>query len=401
MTHFIQGLKVGNTINLTIDGKLHKKSCADNEAANKFFNAIIAAKQNPTDEAVEMLLTHMNEVVRIAKANGLEYDLETEKVYLKGFNTPVPSLLVSTIENYHENGFPMESIINFWKLLMICPDKRIRQSLFEFIQRHDFALTDNGYMVVYKAVEFFDEKDSDLNTFVANSAYHIRKDWKCSPAKYCVYKNEDGDYQVTKETTFANWDSEKNVEYVGNVKKLEESAKDLSVAEDAVKFLPGRVKNNPDSYNIERETVRLGIPQHMERRECDSDPAIDCSFGLHVGATSYVRSFASHSSVILVCLVNPANVVAVPDYDHSKMRVSEYFPFAIAERDENGNIDAVKQSYFEHDYIDYEMEELERQIEAINREEQPVFVDCNEAEDDRDLEEIKKVLESRVVDILV
>jgi len=401
MTHFINGLKVGLTINLTIDGKLYKKSCTDEEQANKFFNAILLSSKNPTNEAVEMLLAHMNTSMRKAKENGLDYDMETGEVFLHGFNTPIPELLVSTIENYHENGFPMESIINFWKLLMVNPDKRVRVSLFDFIQTHDFSLTENGYMVVYKAVESFEEIEDNLISFIGEAVYRVRKDWKASPARYAVYKDlADNTYHITKATTIENWSEvEKNIEYVGNLKTLEKNLTTMSNAKDIVKFLPGRVKNNPSSYNVEKETVYLGVPHKMERRECDSDPATDCSYGLHVGATSYVKSFASSNSVILVCLVNPAHVVAVPNYDHSKMRVSEYFPFGIAQRDSSGNIDSVKQSYFEHDYIDYEVEELERQLEAIENEEQPVYVDCNEAEDERQLVEIKKILETRVVDL--
>jgi hypothetical protein len=136
----------------------------------------------------------------------------------------------------------------------------------------------------------------------------------------------------------------------------------------------------------------------MDRVDCDSDPQRDCSYGLHVGATSYVESFAASSSVILVCLVNPAHVVAVPNYDHSKMRVAEYFPFALANR-ESGSIDIVEQPYMEHDYIAYEQEELERQIEAINDEEERVGVDVHEAQDDRNIEEVLKALQSRVVDL--
>jgi len=400
MKHFIQGLVIGQNVNLTIDGRLHKKTCATEEAADAFFDAILAAQENPTDEAVEMLLVHLNESIRKAKENGLEYDMETGLVYLPDFNTPIPELLVDTIEKYHEKGRPMDAILNFWKLLMINPDKRVRESLFGFIAQHDFALTENGYMVVYKAVEFFDEQnDSDLNTFVANSAYHVRKNWSCSPSKYAVYADADGAYHITKEVTIAGWDvKEKGVTYVGNLKKLEDQIGE-NQDDDSVAFIPRYVTWNRDNFDLDAEKIRLGVPQKMERESCDSDPAIDCSYGLHVGATNYVKSFASGTSSILVCLVNPAHVVAVPDYDHSKMRVTEYFPFGLANRDSNGNIDIVDQPYFEHDYIAYEKEELERQLEAIKNEEERVGVDVTEAEDDRDISEVIKALEARVVDI--
>jgi hypothetical protein len=401
MKHFIQGLIVGNTINLTIDGKLYKKSCPNEASADAFFNAIVEAKANPTDDAVEILLTHLNQSMRVAKENGLDYDMETGEIYLKGFNTPIPELLVKTIEKNHEKGRSIDNVVNFWKLLMINPDKRVRTSLFDFIAKHDFSITDNGYMVVYKAVEYFDQNNSnDLNTFVTNAAFHVRKDWKCSPSKYAVYQDEDGTYHITKETTLSNWDvTEKNVTYIGNLAKLEKASADLSAKDDAVKFIPKHVTYNMSSFNIAKETIRLGVPQKMERKECDSDPVNECSYGLHVGATSYVRSFASRGSAILTCFVNPAHVIAVPNYDRSKMRVCEYFPYALNERDENGNFTVVDQPYFEHDYLAYEKEELDRQIKAINDKETRVGVDTRQAEDDRKIEEVLKALKSRVVDL--
>ena len=94
--------------------------------------------------------------------------------------------------------------------------------------------------------------------------------------------------------------------------------------------------------------INLGEVVWQERDLCDADPRNSCSNGLHVGATDYVQRFANGSSLILVCYVNPANVVAVPNHDHSKMRVSEYFPFAVA-KFEDRKIDIIEQSYFESD----------------------------------------------------
>ncbi len=400
MKHLIQGLIIGNTINLTVDGNLYKKTCTTEEAADAFFDAILDAKANPTDESVEELLSHLNQTMRIAKENGLDYDVETGDVYLKGFNTPIPEQLVKTIEKYHEKGYPMESVINFWKLLMINPDQRVREDLFDFIGRHDFSVSDNGYMVVYKAVELFDtEKSKDLNTFVTNAAYHVSKDWSCSPSKYAVYQdNEDKTYHITKEVTLKKWDlDKKNVLYVGNLKKLNDSSAKLSAKKDAVSFIP-RYCTWGGNFDMDAERIRLGIPQKKDRGNCDSNPSKSCSNGLHCGATSYVEQFAVETSVILVCLVNPANVVAVPNYDNSKMRVSEYFPFALANR-VDGKIDIVEQPYLENDYIAYEVEELERQIQAINDEEERIGVDVHDAEDDRNIEEVMKALKTRVVDL--
>lgn len=102
--------------------------------------------------------------------------------------------------------------------------------------------------------------------------------------------------------------------------------------------------------------------------------------------------------MILVCYVNPAHVVAVPDYDHSKMRVSEYSPFALATY-EDGKIDIVEQAYFESDYQEYEAEELEALVAKVRAEEKPFEPAINAEEESRPMSELMKMLETRLFDI--
>ena len=141
--------------------------------------------------------------------------------------------------------------------------------------------------------------------------------------------------------------------------------------------------------------INLGVPVKMDRKECDSDPAVDCSYGLHVGATAYVEKFGCGNRTILACLVNPANVVAVPNYDHSKMRVTEYFPFATATY-VNGKIDIIEQKYFEDDYCEYEIEELEAQIQSVKANEIPIETAIEANVEGRPMSELLKILEERL-----
>jgi hypothetical protein len=327
---------------------------------------------------------------------GLESDPESGEVFLAGFNTPVPAKLVEVAREYHENGYPINAIINFWKLLMINPDKRVRESLFNFISTHDFVLTDKGYMVVYKAVYRKDEQDAEATAFaefISNQVLHVKKNWKCSPSKYVVYKDLDADtWNITKKETAEGWnEKDKNVEILGNLGDLFNSI--FNTDDNPEENLP--VYTDMHSRTM---TIVLGQPVKMPRNNCDSDPAVDCSYGLHVGATKYVERFANGSSIILACLVNPANVVAVPQYDHSKMRVSEYFPFAYATY-ESGKIDIVEQAYFEEDYCDYEVRDIEALIEKVRAEEKPIETAINAEDEERPLSELQKILESRLFDI--
>jgi len=395
----INVIKIGNMVKISLNGKLRQKNCGSSEEADKLFKMTLKAKEDPTDENIKNVLGLLNEKTRVAIMAGLENDPETGEVYLAGFNTPVPETLVEVIKEYHENEYPLDAIINFWKLLMLNPDKRIRTVLFDFIKTHDFVLTDNGYMVVYKAV--YDKKndqDSDetrFAEFISNRYLHVKKTWKESPKKHIVYRNiEDNTFNSTKVSTAEKWDEkEKGVEILGNLQELFDAIFNSSTEEEE--------KNVPvfTDMHTRKMHIELGVPVKQNRKECDADFRRDCSNGLHVGATVYVNSFANNDSTVLVCYVNPANVVAVPDYDHSKMRVCEYFPFAIAKY-ENRKIDIIEQSYFESDYIDYEVEEIEKQIKKIQENELPIekAINC-ENDEERPMSELLKIIESRLIDL--
>lgn len=386
----INAVRIGNTINVSINGKLHKKNCGTPELTDKMFRLVLDAKADPSDEKVKNILAFLNEKTRIAMECGLETDPESGSVFLAGFNTPVPMDIVEMVQEYHEKNYPVDAIVNFWKLLMLNPDERVRSDLFEFIRLHDFVITDNGYMVVYKAVNYKARDENDLAEFVTNQYLHVKKHWKCSAKKYEVYRElESNELNITKTETLEGWDvKEKGVEHVGNLDDLFRSIDKL--IEDSETMYT-------DMHTGSMEIV-LGKPVVMPRTQCDADPRNECSYGLHVGATSYVENFGSRSGAVLVCYVNPANVVAVPNYDRSKMRVTEYFPFAMATYTDR-KIDIIDQSYFESDYMDIEASELEAMYQKVLDEQSPIDNASNALEETRDLNELQKIIEARILNI--
>lgn len=393
----IQAVKFGNVVNISISGKLHKKNCGSPKEADELFKLVLKAKENPSDANIKAVRCYLNEKTRVAMLAGLESDPDSGEVFLAGFNTPVPMTLVEVIREYSENNYPLDAIINFWKLLMINPDKRVRESLFSFITTHDFVLTDAGYMLVYKAVDREEEsKEAQaFEEYVSNQYLRVKKDWKCSPNKYVVYQNDDESYGITKVETAGEWvNGEKEVEVMGKLGELYEAifnAEDR-VGKDTTPVYLSKYSGAP------KMKIILGVPVFMPRKECNGDPAVECSYGLHVGATAYVEKYYNGAKAVLACLVNPSHVVAVPDYDHSKMRVSQYFPFAIATY-ENGKIDIVEQKFFESDYCEYELAELNEQIAKVKAEELPFEAAKNSEKEERPMSELMKILSTRLIDI--
>jgi uncharacterized protein Veg len=396
----INVVKMGSMINLSVDGKLSKKNCKSADEANTLFKAILKAKENPNEANIKAFKILLSEKLRIATIAGLESDPQTGEIFLAGFNTPIPMTLVEVIRDYHENSYPLTAIINFWKLLMINPDKRIREKLFDFIKIHDFSITDAGYMVVYKAVDYKNKDkqgDKTFEVFISNQVLHVKKDWKCSPRKYAVYKNLANDeYGIAKVEVVSNWDEKaKNIEVMGNLDDLFNAIFVTKETTDEPEQTKSVVYTDIHSHSM---TIVLGKPVYMERKECDGDPSLDCSIGLHCGSTDYVNHFANGCDAVLVCYVSPANVISVPSSETSKIRVSEYFPVGVATY-ESGKIDIIEQKYFEDAYCAYELEELNVMIERVKAEEFPLETAKKAKAESRPMSELKKILETRLIDI--
>jgi hypothetical protein len=449
----IVGTMRGTRVNVMINSETYSKSFNTQDDADNFFAIVLKAMKDPSDQNVSEIKAGLNIKAKMTVLEDFEYDPDSDVTTLAGFDTPVPDDLIKTVEEYINKGFPTDSIVNFWKRLMANPDKRVRQDLFKFINTHDFSLTNKGYLVVYKTVDYKEKIDHDLAEFISESYMRIKFKRKQSPTNYVVYKLyeteittetetweeptgdydlEDCDsfdeyydeygyepeeiyeemeeeveqedrvfqgYKVTTASTFSRWDNEGDldIELVG---KLHELQAKLDQIEDQNKSL------YTDHYSHTME-IRLGTPVTKERPKCDGNPKIECSDGLHVGATKYVEKFRGwhrtndkDSAPVLLCLVDPINVVAVPEYDNSKIRVCEYFPYAKASVTEGKKFEIVDQAYFEDDYESVSQDYINDLIVKIKEDELEIRMQAHNASaDDRSLVDYAKILEARLTDL--
>lgn len=84
--------------------------------------------------------------------------------------------------------------------------------------------------------------------------------------------------------------------------------------------------------------IEIGKVVTMPREKCDSDSEVTCSRGLHLGARTWLKQ-NYYGSQGLVCLCNPADVVAVPKLDYyGKLRTCAYLPIEKAQFDNNGDV---------------------------------------------------------------
>ena len=96
------------------------------------------------------------------------------------------------------------------------------------------------------------------------------------------------------------------------------------------------VRQQSDGTLVDAHTGKfdnsIGMIVEMNRKDVVDDKNQTCSAGLHVAAPAYVKECYG-SSVIVECIVNPADVVSVPvDYKSQKMRVCRYQVVALAKK---------------------------------------------------------------------
>lgn len=236
----------------------------------------------------------------------------------------------------------LQTYINFWTLASLNPDSRARTNLFWFLKRYGMTISRSGLFVAYRNVVLKSE-GSDISSKLAKAIsklyVKVKFKWKKSPKNYFVVY--DG-----KEYGLVHNDEEVPESYIGitelgNLYKLY-----LSLADDT------KSPVYTDAYS-QSFTIKIGEPVIMPRSECDSKQENTCSRGLHVAGKDWLQNnyFGKES---LIVLVNPADVVAVPPEDsYGKMRTCAYYPVALVERDEDGDIinDNVPDG-FEDDFFD-------------------------------------------------
>lgn len=87
-----------------------------------------------------------------------------------------------------------------------------------------------------------------------------------------------------------------------------------------------RVMKDDQGNNYDCHTGRVlnnvGCRVSMDISAVDPDRTKDCSYGLHVASRGYLRRFTGDT--LLLILVNPEDVIAVPQYDPEKVRVCQY-----------------------------------------------------------------------------
>ena len=268
------------------------------------------------NEAVSKDLSNSNSV---QDSEWLEY--ADGKFYFPSISEiSVPSYLVEKFNKAEKekNSVLINTYLNFWNLACQNENAEARNNLLWFLEYHGFKILESGLFVTYRNVVSKNKYFSDSEVELLLNEFSKIKKWKKSPKNYTVIRDrETSELKVVYNSLV---DSESQVE--GNLF-------DLVKSEDSNEFTDNYTKSM---------TIKLGIPVKIERNKCDEDSNNECSRGLHLSHKNW-SSLENFGDTTIMCLCNPANVVAVPKRgSYNKIRTCEYFPVEIVERTDEGKI---------------------------------------------------------------
>ena len=421
----IYAVRNGKSVTVYLNGKQNYLECQEEDEAKEIM-ALAAVAKNGTDEEKEEAIKNL--AIKLDPSYAIEYMNQNSDsplqlvrnrfgdVYLKNTGIPIPKMIVDALLVLMQDNLPYQHLVNFWSLCLQNPDEAAREGLFNFLSTYNCPITDYGYFIGYKAVYFRGEKnrflleglsrlminrkisrlsmnnlfiyqDTDVKQLIPIEADDEAKAWDLMTKhtkeeletearyEYCERCDEDEDEDEDVVTEYEQVPAEFIEKYINKEFEKRVEKYELVCTGDEIQTTISNLLENDEADSFtdcytQKMDIRIGKPVSMPRSECDPNPNRTCSTGLHIGAPGYVKDFGGgQNKAIIACLVNPADVVAVPhDYSYMKMRTSKYYPYAVCELDPAGGVVEIDAQYFEEDYCDYEIKELEAMLDSYNDE---------------------------------
>lgn len=251
-------------------------------------------------------------------------------VYMKDISEiSIPQDLVQKILTAEEEGNTkdLQKYRNFWSLVSMNPDARVRNNIFWFLRKWDIKISDSGFIIAYR------------NATIKSKGKYSTSEIKNIIMTYYTLKAEGKD-------PFKEYYNE-NLTY-GEVYNMILEGDDTPIYTD---------------QHSHSTTIKLGKPVSMPRKETDSCQENTCSRGLHVASQGWLSN-NYFGEVGLQVLVNPQDVVAVPPEDsYGKMRTCRYYPVALIDFDDEGKV--IEPEINLHEDIDF-LKQLKTEGEVNN-----------------------------------
>jgi hypothetical protein len=196
----------------------------------------------------------------------------------------MPEDLVKKVLHAEENGneAALESYKNFWTLLSLNPDERVRQNLFWFLSRWGMRISKTGLFVGYRNVDVADKGgiaiyDQKLCDFV-KTEYESVVACGDDPNELFVYNDGYGWASRTHDTS----DDPDDEDYDGPYWDDDYNLAELYNEFKAVRF---KAKNIGDDtvftdHHSHTFKIKIGEMVTMPREKCNCDSDVSCTRGL-------------------------------------------------------------------------------------------------------------------------
>lgn len=254
------------------DGSPYSRSGVDKSFADKVrectTEAEVFALLQPKIESKkeEELAQEIDEPdLSILKSNN-KFIVEGKRVFFKGINLEIPSIIVVSFIEALEKGLLEEynSLKYFWMWTALNPIESSRKDLYSFIQKNDIKITTNGLLEMYRRVVSTGNENKALVTFISEQYYKVKK-WKKSVKNFSVYSRL-GEYQIMsieKQPTGDNpyW------EKVGNLEELYLN-------------LPSMMENTFTDAHTRSKEIKVGQVYKEDEDKINLDNNVSCGAGL-------------------------------------------------------------------------------------------------------------------------
>ena len=142
-----------NNITVNYDGQTHIVPRKDNLA-----DRLIEAIRTKNLDEIPKLVSVAKRVEEFGQGN---FTIENECIMING--VAAPALLSRKIIRFMNEGLPSEPLVKFAEHLLKNPSFRAVNELFQFLEKNDHPITDNGCFIAYKKVRA-DFKDAYTGT---------------------------------------------------------------------------------------------------------------------------------------------------------------------------------------------------------------------------------------------
>lgn len=138
----ITGSDSGTQALISIDGEIH---AIDDSHAN--FPAIYDKLISGDYAGLSELVSPTKEILA---SYGGAVTIEGSTLYYNG--EPLYTNLAKTVLDFYRKGLPVGKLINFMEKLMQNPSRNSREQFYEFLNRHNFSITENGDFLAFKGI---------------------------------------------------------------------------------------------------------------------------------------------------------------------------------------------------------------------------------------------------------